>query len=160
MFFFLNINTVSRKIWEDWFYINVKELFTWLPRWLSGNESTCQSGFDPWVRKIPWRGKWQPSPVFSPGKSHGQRRLAVSSPWGCKESDMTEHTHTDSCLSHLASDFYRWTFVHLKKKHGSYSLLEKERKIILKYKYEAIFQFQTSICIYITPTTIPSHQCK
>ena len=51
------------------------------------------------------------------------------------------HTHTDSCLSHLASNFYRWTFVHLKKKHWSYSLLEKERKIILQYKYEAIFQF-------------------
>jgi len=32
-------------------------------------------GFDPWVRKIPWRRKWQPTPVFSPGKSHGQRSL-------------------------------------------------------------------------------------
>ena len=32
-------------------------------------------GFDPWVRKIPWRSKWQPSPVFLPGKSHGQRSL-------------------------------------------------------------------------------------
>ena len=32
-------------------------------------------GFDPWVRKIPWRRKWQPTPVFLPGKSHGQRSL-------------------------------------------------------------------------------------
>ena len=31
---------------------------------------------DPWVRKIPWRRKWQPTPVFLPGKSHGQRSLA------------------------------------------------------------------------------------
>ena len=51
--------------------------------------------FDPWVRKIPWRRKGQPTPVFLPGKSHGQRSLVGHSPWGCKESDMTEHTHAD-----------------------------------------------------------------
>ena len=33
-------------------------------------------GFDPWVRKIPWRRKWQPTPIFLPGESHGQRCLA------------------------------------------------------------------------------------
>ena len=41
-------------------------------------------GFDPWVRKIPWRRKWQPTPVFLPEKSHGQRRLGGYSPWGRK----------------------------------------------------------------------------
>ena len=46
--------------------------------------------FDPCVRRIPWKQKWQPTPVFLPGKSHGQRSLACCSPWGCKESDMTE----------------------------------------------------------------------
>jgi len=47
--------------------------------------------FDPWVRKIPWRKKWQPTPVFLSGKSHGQRRsLTGHNPWGHKESDMTE----------------------------------------------------------------------
>ena len=34
-----------------------------------------ETGFDPWVGKIPWRGKWQPTPVFLPGKPHGQRNL-------------------------------------------------------------------------------------
>ena len=57
------------------------ELFldVWLPWWLSGKESACQCRrlrFDPWVRKIPWRRKWQPTPVFLPGKSYGQRTLA------------------------------------------------------------------------------------
>ena len=48
-------------------------------------------GFNPWVRKIPWRRKWQPTPVFSlPGESRGQRSLVGYSPWGCKELDMTE----------------------------------------------------------------------
>ena len=65
-------------------------------------ESTCQCrrcrrhrrrGFDRWLRKIPWRGKWQPIPVFLPGKSHEQRSLAGHSPWGRKESGTTEHAH-------------------------------------------------------------------
>jgi len=62
-----------------------------------GRESACQRRrcqFSPWVGKIPWRRKWQPTPVFLPGKSHGQRSLAGYSPWGCKELDMSEHTHT------------------------------------------------------------------
>ena len=50
-------------------------------------------GFDPWVGKIPWRRKWQPTPVFLPGKSHGQRSLVGYRPWGRKESDTTERLH-------------------------------------------------------------------
>ena len=46
--------------------------------------------FNPWVGKIPWRRKSQPTPVFLPGEFHGQRSLAGCSPWGHKESDMTE----------------------------------------------------------------------
>ena len=46
--------------------------------------------FYPWVGKIPWRREWLSTPVFLPGKSHGQRSLAGYSPWGQKESDTTE----------------------------------------------------------------------
>ena len=46
--------------------------------------------FSPWVGKIPWRKKWLPTPVFLPEEAHGQRSLAGYSPWGCKESDITE----------------------------------------------------------------------
>ena len=61
---------------------------------LSGKESasagdTQEPVFDPWVGKIPWRRKWQPIPVFLPGKSHGQESLEGYSPWGCKESNTT-----------------------------------------------------------------------
>ena len=48
------------------------------PWWLSGKESACncrRPRFDPWVRKILWRRKWQPTPGFFPGKTHGQRSL-------------------------------------------------------------------------------------
>ena len=53
-----------------------------------------RSGFDPWVGKITWRRPWQPTPVFLPGESHGQRSLAGYSPRGCKESDTTEQLST------------------------------------------------------------------
>ena len=50
------------------------------------------TGFNPWVRKILWSRKWQPTPVFLPGKLHGQRILTGYSPWGYKESDTAEHS--------------------------------------------------------------------
>ena len=46
---------------------------------LSGRRK--RPGFDPWVRKIPWRRAWQPTPAFLPGESHGQRSLVGYSPW-------------------------------------------------------------------------------
>ena len=65
---------------------------------LSSKESACQCkghGFDPWVEKIPWRRKWQPTPIFLPGKSLGQRGL-VYHPWGHKESDTTKQLNNKS----------------------------------------------------------------
>ena len=52
-----------------------------------------ETGFDPWVGKIPWRRQGQPTPVFLPGESHGQRSLVGYSPRGRKESDTTERLH-------------------------------------------------------------------
>ena len=69
------------------------------PGGTSGKESTCHCrrhkrlGFNPWVGK-PWSRKWQPTPLFLPGEFHGQRNLVGYSPWGCKESDMTEQLST------------------------------------------------------------------
>jgi len=90
--------------------MSVKELACWCRR--------CKRrGFSPWVRKIPWRRAWQPTPVFLPGESHGQRSLAGYSPQGHKELDTTEwlsmcaHTYThahilnDNALVSLV-DFY------------------------------------------------------
>ena len=47
-------------------------------------------GLDPWVRKIPWRREWLPTPLFLPGEFHGQRSLAGHSPWGHKALGTTE----------------------------------------------------------------------
>ena len=81
--------------------VSQHEVISGLPRWLSGKESSCQCRrhrFDPWVGKISWRRKWQPTLVSLPGKFHGQRSLVGYSPWGHQESDMTEHTHTHTGL--------------------------------------------------------------
>ena len=70
----------------------------------SGKEPTYQCRrpeFDPWVRKTPWRRKWQLTPVFLPGKSHGQRSLVGYSPWGLKESDKTKGA-SYSCMPSAA----------------------------------------------------------
>ena len=92
-------------------------------RWLSGKESACQCSscdFSLWDRKIPWRRKWQPTPVFLPGKFHGQRSLAKLQSMGsqrvghywetCKEekdSSLETSEETQWCqnldLGHLAS---------------------------------------------------------
>ena len=85
----------SKKAWEISCYC--------FPGGSDDKESACQCRrheFDLWMGKIPWRRKWKPTPVFLPGESHERRSLEGYSPWGHKESDMTEwisacaHTHT------------------------------------------------------------------
>ena len=82
-------------------------VYSGFPDESSGKESACQCkgrkkpGFDPWFGKIPWSRKWQLTPVFLPGKPHGQRSLEGYSPWGCKESDTTEQLSTLSYIPPL-----------------------------------------------------------
>ena len=77
-----------------------------LPRWHSVKESSCQwsrhrrLGLDPWVGKILWSRKWQPTPIFLLGKFHGQRCLVGYSSWGHKESDTVEQLRTHSHPEH------------------------------------------------------------
>ena len=91
------------------------------PGGASGKEPTCQSGrpgFNPWVRKIPWRRAQKPTLAFLPGESHGQGSLVGYSPWGYKESETTERLHfpfslfwaneglPNSSTSHTKRHFY------------------------------------------------------
>ena len=77
--------------------------------WLSGKESTCQCrrhrglGFDPWVRNIPWKRVWQPTPVFLPGKSHGQRILVVYIHGVTKELGTTQRLNSIQQADSLAT---------------------------------------------------------
>ena len=111
------------------------------PGGASGKEPTCQCircGFHPWVRKIPWRRAWQPTPVFLPGESHGQRSLAGSSPCGCTVLNMTEAT---SCAKlTLSSESYGeiwilffWTLGYKILKPGTFAAISyRKSKVILR----------------------------
>ena len=71
-----------------------------LPKWLSGKESACQcrrQGFDPWVRKIPWRRERQPTPVLLPGEipwTEGAGGLQSMGSWRAVHDWAHIHTHT------------------------------------------------------------------
>ena len=105
-----NIMTFFVFLTNIWIYIltyqhkelNSTHTLIGLPKWYSGKESTCQHRrhrLNCWVRKIPWRREWQPTPAFLPGKSRGQRNSVGYSPWGCKQMYTTDiYTHMYSLL--------------------------------------------------------------
>ena len=92
----INSNANSTMIWD----LRILWRKQGLPRWLTGKEPARQCRrhrgcrYEPRVGKRPWRSTWQPTPAFLPGKPHGQRSLVSYSPWGHRDSDTTEHPHT------------------------------------------------------------------
>ena len=97
---------LCKNIPTDSWDLGHRHLWRGFPGGTSGKEPTCQCGrhkrlgFDPWVRKIPWRRAWPPTPVFLPGESHRQRSLAGCSPWSRKEWDTTERLNTHAHIPH------------------------------------------------------------
>ena len=87
--------------------------------------------FHPWVGKIPWSGKWQPTPVFLRGKSHGQRSLVGYSPWGRKESDVTEHAfiHMHSATSHMFTELSTYSIISTAQALASWPMFQKFQKV-------------------------------
>ena len=86
------------------------------PAGAGGKEPACQCrrhkrhGFDSWVGKIRWSRAQQPTSVFLPGESHGQRSLAGYSPWDRKESDTSEATLEDSKIKIPGFELPRLSF--------------------------------------------------
>ena len=104
----------ERVTWqvESWFPTSLALWFThylglpWWLRWYSACLQCGRPGCEPWVRKMPWRRKWQPTLALLPGKPHGWRSLVGYSPWGRKESDTTVRLHFLSFfLSFFLSDY-------------------------------------------------------
>ena len=82
----------------------------WFPGGSDGKASDRNVGpwFDPWVRKIPWRRKWQPTPVLLPRKFYGWRSLVGYSPWDRKDSDTTEWLSLTSLYMSIPNSFPLW----------------------------------------------------
>ena len=119
--------------------------------------NTGDMGSIPGSGKIPWSKKWQPTPVFLPVKSHGQRSLASYRPWGHKELDMTEyacmyiHTHTHT-HTHTHKDFghkrnwFQWPP----------PLLGDSLKLSMSFQ-TFVFPSVSSLSFYPPRTTVAQH---
>ena len=117
--------TVKRllTIWETWVHSSIFHN--------SQNTETARMcflcwrpGFDPSVRKIPWRRKWHPTPVLLPGKSHGWRSLVGYVPWGHKGLDMTERLHF-----HFFFQVVQWLRIHLPRQETWIYISGSERSL-------------------------------
>ena len=109
---------LSDSSWETEAKSLIKKLCavfqTGFPGGTRGKEPACQywihetHRFNPWVGKMPWRRAWQPTPVFLPGESRGQKSLVGYSLWGHKESERTEIT-LQECSEHPnTANIRRW----------------------------------------------------
>ena len=116
-----------------------------LPGGSSDKEPSCQCRrckrlrFNPWVGKILWRRVWQPTPVFLPGESHGQRSLLGYSPWGHKEWDMTQKHH----LAEVKKDGETPIFSSIKKKKIGSTL----SCLNIQYIWAFIYHLQPGLCL-------------
>ena len=114
-----------------------------------------ETRFDPWIGKIPWRRKWQPTPVLLPGKSHEWRSVVGYSPWNHKEPDMTERLYflrTKNCnqLSRISYSLLPG----LEKYCVNLDSLKYLKMVILSLPH-LIFSKITVLVPYITVFRIP-----
>ena len=94
---------------STYIFIRISSSFKGFPDGSAGKEFACNAGdrrhgFSPWVGKIPWRRKWQPTPVYLPGESLWTEKPGELRPQGCKESDMTEQL-SNYALQGISHDF-------------------------------------------------------
>ena len=105
--------------------------------------------FDPWVRKIPWRRSWQPTPVFLPGKSYKQKSQVGYRPWGREGSDTTEHARTWHCVFLTLSLVESRCLISItrtnRRKGRSNKILLRGRDIFIYLKYLAYLSFLAAL---------------
>ena len=103
-------NKVTFEFWMTWIFgrhYSPIVLPCWLRSWRISLK--CRKPrFNPWVRKIPWRRQWLPTPLFFPGEFHEERNLSGYTLWGGKESDMTEQLTVSLLIHPQHISFYTW----------------------------------------------------
>ena len=124
----------------------------------SDSKSVClqcrRPGFDPQVGKIPWRRKWQPTPVLLPGKSHGQRSLVDYSPWGRKESDMTATSLSDEVGHNADNECHIWKNISHQEHLLKVVLNNENYQVICKHTPPYVCKLYIYIYIYILSTYV------
>jgi len=123
-------STLCHVVQYKCFNLNVVK--TGLPSELSGWRICLQCRrprFDSWVGKIPWRRKWQSTPVFLPRESHGQRSLAGYSPWGHKSQTWPPYISVDPAKPHFECDQNQQNLVsNLTNKNFRFSKTHRQKK--------------------------------
>ena len=134
----------KKKLIHTCIYEHITAVGGGFPGGTNSKEPACQCrrskryGFDPWVWKIPWRRAWQPTPVFLPGESHGQRSLVGYSPEGCKSQTGLKPLSTHNCCGY-------WGVILLgasEKLHRTYPrtvLLREDKVRVFIYKLLPLF---------------------
>ena len=131
--------------------------------WLSGEAQTghCRRRrFDPWVGKIPWRRKWQPTSEFLPGKSHGLHSLVGYSPWGCKRvrCDLAAKQQMNvgergSCLTIRIRVFRGKSWGYRKTGNGSHSeawaIVGQQKQYVALCCIFAILYIRVCVCVCV-----------
>ena len=106
----------------------------------------------PWVRKIPWRREWLPTPIFLPGEFHGQRSLVGYSPWDYKELDTTEQLTLSLSGYYLSSlTIWKGDILALCSVHGKSSVYYRRDTQLLQTLDDTII---SPTCGFVTPRTI------
>ena len=135
------LQTTERLSSRLWFSVRSQR---GLPGGSDGKEPTCQCrnhGFDPWVGKIPWTSKWQPTPGFLPGKSHGQSSLVGCSPWGHKRVRHDSETKTTT-KAPTKTNSQLWHCALLFQLTGQYWNQETDTGITLLTGLQALFSYR------------------
>ena len=147
-----------------------------VPWWFSGKESAFQCrrrGFNPWVKKIPWKKKWQPPPVFLLEKSHGQRSLVVYSPWSWKRvrhnwatkqwqvlllTPISSSCQSVSLASHFPQQFLSLSIINTNMKQCPFSLISLKNilhETLLRGYHSAWcgrqLKISRSVCVLVCP---------
>ena len=126
-----------------------------LPWGLSSNEFACQCRrhrLHSWVRKIPWRRKLQPTPVFLPEKSHGQRSLVGYSPWGGKELNMTQLLNNSNSSPPSSPPIQAATYY-----WAEFPVLYSRTLLVIHFKYSSMCMFIPNSIILSSPILPPGN---
>ena len=125
------------------------------PSIVSGKETDYQCrrhkrlGFDPCIRKIPWKRTWQPTPVLLPRESHGQRTLAGYSAWGCGVGHNLASEH--ACRGHVTIT----PFVAVVCSHKQHREMVLFSKTLLTKRYWIGFALRAVICQSLIQSRAP-----
>ena len=151
------METLLQSLWNSppnkWENLPLPGNLPWWLRWQRICLQCRRPGFGPWVSKIPWRRKWQPPPVFLPGKSNGHRSLVSYSPWDCKgdQHDLATKQPQSLCISHYAKWSVLFKPCHSPMSHYLYLFYRGVHRAVIRAHQIRSDQSLSRVRLFATP---------